>query len=64
LLVLLLLSLLAIVTASPLIKVMEDTCGKENTVCAVVECCPGFQCQQFEGGPLDTDDGVGDVCHA
>ena len=43
---------------------MEDTCGKENTVCAVVECCPGFQCQQFEGGPLDTDDGVGDVCHA
>ena len=28
---------------------MSDTCGKENTVCAMVECCPGFVCQSIEG---------------
>ena len=32
-----------------LINRKMDTCGKENTVCAVVECCPGFVCQPFEG---------------
>ena len=32
-----------------MIRVMDNSCGKENTVCAVVECCPGFVCQPFEG---------------
>jgi len=52
-LVVLLLTLLAIVAATPIMRVMDNSCGKENTVCAVVECCPGFVCQPFEGTPVD-----------
>merc|ERR1712179_191528 len=46
-LVLLLALVVAVVSSSPLQKLTDGSgsCGKEGAVCSMLDCCPGFSCE-------------------